>query len=37
MTKRDTAKRPKSYRSHLDDTLKEEIPDWASELLEKLK
>jgi hypothetical protein len=37
MNRPDPAKRPKSYRQHLNDTLKEDIPDWASKLLEKLK
>jgi hypothetical protein len=27
----------KSYRDHLDDTLREGVPDWARELLDKLK
>jgi hypothetical protein len=28
---------PKSYRAHLDDTLKEDLPDWANRLLDRLK
>jgi hypothetical protein len=27
----------KTYRDHLDDTLREGVPDWAQELLNKMK
>jgi len=28
---------PKSYRDHLEDTIREELPDWAKDLLKKMK
>lgn len=30
-------KREKTYREHLNDTMKEGVPDWAAQLLDQMK